>query len=93
MYPYSPPPEHPDHARRANYDDGEEYTLTPPDTRLYDIVHDHKIVTWRELCFIKKGLELVHARALALRRDIDREEVERLVDEGAPSARIAEILL
>lgn len=89
-----PPPEHPDYARRHNFDADEEYDLTPPDgPPLYDAVHDHKIVAWRELCFIKKGLELVHASALAMRRDIDRVDVERLADEGATSARIAEILL
>lgn len=90
MYP-DYPPEHPYHAQHAN--GSEEYELRTVDVLLYDPEADKKIVDWRATCFIGYGLDELHANALALRRDIDREDVRRLTEEGASSEQVSLILL
>jgi hypothetical protein len=72
---------------------GEEYQLRPLDTRLYNVKEDAKIVNWREHCFLKAGFTQFAARTLAIRRDIDRVEVERMVAAGAEHVRVMAIVL
>jgi hypothetical protein len=64
--------------------------LTEP---LYDTEHDEKIVDWRCDCFVDRGFLVIQATALAVRRDIDRVLVERLLDQGATHAEVMEIVL
>ena len=73
--------------------DGEEYERRPLSVRTYDIEHDAKIIAWRIDCFVRAGIEALHANALAIRRDIDRERVERMARAGCSSSRIGAILL
>lgn len=72
---------------------GEEYVRNPDAQRLYDVENDATIIGWRADCFGKLGIEPMHANALAVRRDIDRTEVERLAQAGCPSSTISAILL
>lgn len=64
----------------------------PAEERVYDAHHDAKLIDWRMLCFLRAGLEHLHASALAIRRDVDREEVERLLNGGATPAQVLEIV-
>jgi hypothetical protein len=72
---------------------GEEYELGRVSTRLYDPVHDSKIIDWRMLQFIKLGIGELDASALAARRDVDREHVQRLVRGGCSASLVKEIVL
>lgn len=73
--------------------EGEEYVLGTVSERLFDPEHDAKIIDWRTLAFMKLGFTEFNAVALAVRRDIDREHVERLVREGCSVGLIKEIVL
>jgi hypothetical protein len=73
--------------------EGEEYVLTASTARTYDAEHDAAIIAWRVECFERLGLEPLHVGALAVRRDIDRTDVEQLVDAGATSAQVGALLL
>lgn len=76
--------------------EGEEYVLVRPETaRLYDVTErqDHGIVSWRVDCFQGRGFDHADALTMALRRDVDRGEVERLLDRGASHAEVVEIVL
>lgn len=61
--------------------------------RHYDATEDHKIVSWRELCFLDDGFSPRAARTLALRRDIDRERVSRAVRAGADHELVLKAVL
>lgn len=63
------------------------------DARLYSPEADAGIVAWRTLCFMRMGFREFHATSLALRRDVDREHVERLVREGCSVGLILDIVL
>jgi hypothetical protein len=71
----------------------EEYELRSPDAMTYDPELDARIVSWRARCFERLGLQPLHVTVLAIRRDVDRHTVERLVDLGADSGQVAGILL
>lgn len=73
--------------------EGEEYELRPASTRLYSIDVDIKVVGWRVECFEARGMSHVQAMALAIRRDVDRAHVERLLDEGATVEQVMELVL
>lgn len=62
---------------------------------LYDITdpEEGRVVAWRMECFERAGFAQLEASALALRRDVDRAVVERMVEDGAPPELIAEIVL
>lgn len=51
------------------------------------------IVAWRLTCLEAAGMEPLDASALAVRRDVDRVDVERLLDAGASSEQALGILL
>jgi cytochrome c-type biogenesis protein CcmH/NrfF len=51
------------------------------------------IVAWRLRCLEAAGLEPLDASALAVRRDIDRVDVENLLRAGASSAQVRGICL
>lgn len=63
-------------------------------TELYsmDEEREAKIIAWRATCFERAGLTPFDSTVLALRRDVDRAEVERLADAGASSAQVLAIL-
>jgi hypothetical protein len=71
---------------------GEEYELRAADVRLYDPDADVKIVDWRTDCFVECGFKLGRATVLALRRDVDRQYVERLLKEGATHDEVWDIV-
>lgn len=74
---------------------GEEYVLGDPFDPTYD-VHDpaqRKIVKWRDECFSALGFGPTQALALAMRRDVDREAVTRMVRSGAPHHHVLAIVL
>ncbi len=73
---------------------GEEYELRAPGLeRTYDPEHDAKLIDWRTLSFLSLGFSPVVASVMAIRRDIDRELVERMVRRGATPLQVAAILL
>lgn len=71
---------------------GEEYELRSPDVSLYDLHVDAKTVGWRAECFEGRGFSPGAAMMLALRRDVDRAHVERLLDQGATHLQVMELL-
>jgi hypothetical protein len=74
--------------------EGEEYELRRPgDARLYDTEVDAKIIAWRAECFVRLGFTPLAARALAMRRDVDREQVERLLKLGATRRQVRTLVL
>jgi len=73
---------------------GETYEMRPPALeRLYVMAVDMKVIGWRVECFEGRGFDHADALALALRRDVDREEVERLLDRGAKHAEVLDLVL
>lgn len=72
---------------------GEEYTLAAPEVPLYDHRVDQAIVFFRAGSFLSCGFCYADALALALRRDVDRQRVEDLIDQGATPAQVMDILL
>lgn len=73
---------------------GEEYELkASDDVRLYDLEHDAKIIDWRVESFLALGFDVLNAAVLAVRRDIDREEVERLIKAGGSPETVTLILV
>lgn len=72
---------------------GEEYETNPEALRVYDPNRDADIIRWRARCFLAAGLEPLHVAALAVRRDVDRELVERMAKQGCSSALILGALL
>lgn len=62
------------------------------DARLYDPVPDNKIVRWRLDSFERLGFGVLEASALSVRRDIDREDVERMLKGGASHAQVMSIV-
>lgn len=68
-------------------------STTDAPTYNVDEPKEQVIVNWRADCFLGAGLDLAHALALAIRRDVDRVVVERLLSRGASSAQVVAILL
>lgn len=87
MHPGAGPTYDPDIGR------GEWYELRPAGDRLYSMASDMRVIGWRVECFEAKGFDHVDALALALRRDVDRVEVERLVDDGATHRQVMDLVL
>lgn len=77
----------------SEYGQGEEYDLRLAEARLYDPDADERIVFWRSACFLERGFQYADALALALRRDVDRAEVEALLDAGATHDQARELVL
>lgn len=74
--------------------EGEEYVLRAPTAEpLYDPDADAKIVAWRLTSFEDLGFDALYASTLALRRDVDREQVERMIQAGATPDQVREIVL
>lgn len=73
--------------------EGEEYELRTDADRLYDIEADAKVVGWRTDAFKALGFSAFAAAALAVRKDVDREKVQRMVGGGATPLQVAAILL
>jgi len=71
--------------------EGEEYELRPSATRRYEISVDAKIVKWRTECFEALGFAMGQAMLLALRRDVDRSDVERMIKAGAKPEHVMAI--
>lgn len=77
----------------AKLGDGEEYELGQVSERVYDPHHDAKIVDWRVVCFLRLGFNNLQATTLAMRRDVDRSEVERLRGRGCAPGSVLAIVL
>lgn len=74
--------------------EGEEYELrAPDDAPLYDAEKDRPLIDWRVGCFEALGFPVAFAIALALRRDVDREQVAGLIRRGATPMQALEIVL
>lgn len=75
--------------------DGDEYELRPPGAPVYNVDEPKEaaIVGWRSECFERMGFGQTAALALAMRRDVDREQVKGLVHEGCAVGLIMEIVL
>ena len=73
--------------------EGEEYDLRSPDELLYNLESekDAKIVAWRVRCFERAGMTDLDATILALRRNVDRVDVERALKGGASSSQVRDI--
>lgn len=72
----------------------EEYELrAPSEERLYSPEHDAAVIAWRAGCFEALGFAAYVAGALALRRDVDREYVTRLIRGGATHEQVTTIVL
>jgi hypothetical protein len=69
--------------------------MSAPTAPTYNMADEREaaIVRWRLRCFEGAGVEPLGASALALRRDIDRADVERLLQGGASSAEVCAIFL
>jgi len=78
--------------RTPEIGEGDEYELRPNTPRLYTVAHDAKIVKWRVECFEGLGFGMGQAMKLALRRDVDRADVERWVKNGASHEHVMAIL-
>lgn len=77
-------------------EEGEEYFLRASgDWPLYDVnsPYDAQVIEWRAECFKRAGLESLDATALAMRRDVDRERVLKLLAAGCSHSCLLEILL
>lgn len=74
---------------------GEEYELRACDEPTYNLndERESKIVGWRWECFENAGMTNLDAGVLAVRRDVDREQVERMLREGATSTQVRDIVL
>lgn len=79
----------------AEIGEGEEYDLRRPDELTYDLqdATQRKIVSWRLSCFERLGFGPTAAVALAIRRDVDREDVESMVGSGCPLDVVIGIVL
>ena len=73
--------------------EGDEYELRAPTERMYDAVHDAKIIDWRLFSFMNLGFDALTASALAKRRDVDREYVARLITRGATVHQVLALVL
>lgn len=82
----------PQRQETAGLGEGEEYELSC-DARFYDVAGDAKLVNWRSDTFLRLGFTPFQSHTMAIRRDIDREEVERLLKAGAVHSQIVAILL
>lgn len=71
----------------------DEYTVGTVDARVYDPTSEIGIVQWRLQCFEADGFAPLGASALALRRDVDREMVGRMLAGGASHTQVLAILL
>lgn len=75
--------------------EGDEYELRPPGDLTYELddPKQREIVAWRVACFERLGFGPTAASAMAVRRDIDREQVERMVARGARLHHVVAIVL
>lgn len=75
--------------------EGEEYELRPAGDLVYNVddATEKAIVDWRTDCFERYGFSETVALAMATRRDVDRGQVQRLIDEGAAPDVVAAIVL
>lgn len=75
--------------------EGEEYALRSEVTPTYNLddAREARIVDWRVTCFEGLGFSPARAGALAMRRDVDRIEVERMAAAGASDEQVCLILL
>lgn len=73
--------------------EGEEYILNPLADRVYNVVEDAKIISWRTACFARLGFSAFASSALAVCKEVDREEATRLLGAGATHGQVAAILL
>lgn len=71
---------------------GDEYVMAL-DARHYALPVDEKIVHWRHEVFERLGFNRLQASAIACRKDVDREHVERLHKAGARPSQILAIVL
>lgn len=79
---------------REDLGQGEEYELRAPSDRpTYDYRVDAKIIGWRAECFEARGFGPAVAALLAMRRDVDRVQVERLLDQGATHRQVYDLVL
>lgn len=73
---------------------GEEYELQTQDgPPLYDHRVDEGIVFFRIGVFMARGFDWGDAMTMALRRDVDRQRVEDLLDGGATHGQVLGIVL
>lgn len=57
-----------------------------------DDEREARIVAWRLRCLEAAGMEPLDASVVALRRDVDRVDVERMLEAGASSAQARAIV-
>lgn len=75
---------------------GEEYELRDQsEAPTYDLSEprDAAIVGWRIECFEDLGFDNFQCLVLATRRDVDREQVARMVKQGATHDQVMETLV
>lgn len=79
----------------AELGEGDEYELRPADSLTYDASdpEQRKVVSWRVACFEALGFGTTAAIAMAVRKDIDRTQVEAMLSGGATLAQVVEIVL
>lgn len=75
--------------------EGEEYEMRSAGDPVYNVndAKERGIVAWRVDCFERLGFRGTAALALAMRRDVDRERVEKLATQGATLQQIVAIFL
>lgn len=75
--------------------DGEEYELRSPGDPTYNVAEerDARIIEWRTRCFKGLGFTELNAAALAVRRDVDRARVERMLGAGASHVQVMAVEL
>lgn len=82
--------------RSPNLGEGDEYELRAYDgPPLYNVDEPREaaVIGWRAECFEALGFVQYLALVLAQRRDVDREQVQRLIGAGATPAQVADIVL
>jgi hypothetical protein len=77
----------------AKLGDGEEYALTGASEMFYDPEHDAKIVANRVKAFVAYGFTDEKALVLAENKAVDREQVARMIRQGATPAQVYDIVL
>lgn len=50
---------------------------------LYDLEHDLALVAWRTLSFERMGIPMDDAMLMARRRDVDTDDVRKMLERGA----------
>lgn len=74
----------------------EELETPPLDDGAFFELHDHaqlKLAAWRELQLIRAGVDVLDARLLAVRRDLDLHKMLTMLENGCIVRLLKEIVL